>query len=150
MRPGSGFFGMQNFLRILWKNSVGNNLHYSMSNQTLPSRYLFKVIWSKLTIKTPERPYWRRSGVFVVNFEQNLHIFRVFNCWLRTSKCRLGHKYSLKDALFLANFTRKHPLRNIFLVTMQTSSPKKSHREYFPLNFHMKFLRQNIKCNKLV
>ena len=29
-------------------------------------------ICSKLTIKTPERRHWRRSGVFIVNFE---HIF---------------------------------------------------------------------------
>ena len=27
-------------------------------------------ICSKLTIKTPERRHWRRSGVFIVNFEQ--------------------------------------------------------------------------------
>ena len=26
-------------------------------------------ICSKLTIKTPERQHWRRSGVFIVNFE---------------------------------------------------------------------------------
>ena len=26
-------------------------------------------MWSKLTIKTPERRRWRRSGVFIVNFE---------------------------------------------------------------------------------
>ena len=26
-------------------------------------------ICSKLTLKTPERRYWRRSGVFIVNFE---------------------------------------------------------------------------------
>ena len=26
-------------------------------------------ICSKLTIKTPERRQWRRSGVFIVNFE---------------------------------------------------------------------------------
>ena len=42
--------------------------------------YMFKVnnrntitrceICSKLTIKTPERRYWRRSDVFIVNFEQ--------------------------------------------------------------------------------
>ena len=24
----------------------------------------------KLTIRTPERRHWRRSGVFIVNFEQ--------------------------------------------------------------------------------
>ena len=44
--------------------------------------YLFKVknrntrtmceICSKLTIKTPEQCHWRRSGVFIVNFE---HVF---------------------------------------------------------------------------
>ena len=27
------------------------------------------VACSKLTIKTPERRHWRRSGVFIVNFE---------------------------------------------------------------------------------
>ena len=28
-------------------------------------------ICSKLTIKTPERHHWCRSGVFIVNFEHN-------------------------------------------------------------------------------
>ena len=46
--------------------------------------YLFKVnnvktrtkseICSKLKIKTPKRRHWRRSGVFIVNFEQISHI----------------------------------------------------------------------------
>ena len=50
--------------------------------------YLFKVnnrktrkwyeICSKLTIKTLERRYWRRSGVFIVNFEYISHFFLVF------------------------------------------------------------------------
>ena len=50
--------------------------------------YLFKVnnrntrkrceIFSKFTIKTPERRQWRRSGVFIVNFENISHIFLVF------------------------------------------------------------------------
>ena len=30
-------------------------------------------ICSKLAIKTPERRYWRRSGVFIVNFEHISH-----------------------------------------------------------------------------
>ena len=33
---------------------------------------------SKLTIKTPERRQWRRSGVFIVNFEHKLHLVLVF------------------------------------------------------------------------
>ena len=50
--------------------------------------YMFKVnnrnsrtrcrICSKLTIKTPERRYWRRSGVFIVNFKQISHFALVF------------------------------------------------------------------------
>ena len=33
----------------------------------------------KLTIKTPERRQWRRSGVFIVNFE---HIWRRFDVFI--------------------------------------------------------------------
>ena len=35
-------------------------------------------IGSKLTIKIPERHHWRRSGVFVVNFEHISHLALVF------------------------------------------------------------------------
>ena len=50
--------------------------------------YMFKVnnrntrtrceICLKLTIKTPERRQWRRSGVFIVNFEHISHLVLVF------------------------------------------------------------------------
>ena len=50
--------------------------------------YMFKVnnrntrakckIFSKLTIKTPERRHWRRSGVFTVNSEHISHLVLVF------------------------------------------------------------------------
>ena len=52
------------------------------------SNYMFKVnsrntrtkreICSKLTIKTPERPQWRYSGAFIVNFEHISHLVLVF------------------------------------------------------------------------
>ena len=35
-------------------------------------------ICSKLTIRTPERRHWRRSDVFIINFEHILRIFLVF------------------------------------------------------------------------
>ena len=35
-------------------------------------------ICSKLTIKIPERRYWRRSGIFIVNFEHISHLALVF------------------------------------------------------------------------
>ena len=52
------------------------------------SNYMFEVnnrntrtrceICSKLTIKTPERRKWRRSGVFIVNFEHIFHLVLMF------------------------------------------------------------------------
>ena len=66
----------------------------------LASMYLFKVsntntrkmceICSELTIKTPEWRQWRRSSVFIVNFEQISHVVMVFPLLYWTSKCRLG------------------------------------------------------------
>ena len=35
-------------------------------------------ICSKLTIKTPEWRHWRRSVVFIINFEQISHVVLVF------------------------------------------------------------------------
>ena len=35
-------------------------------------------ICSKLTIKIPERYHWRRSGIFIVNFEHISHLVLVF------------------------------------------------------------------------
>ena len=35
-------------------------------------------ICSKITKKTPERRHWRRSGVFIVNFEHISHLALVF------------------------------------------------------------------------
>ena len=55
---------------------------------TLAGIYLLKVnnkntrtrceICSKLAIKIPERRYWRRSGIFIVNFEHSSHLVPVF------------------------------------------------------------------------
>ena len=35
-------------------------------------------ICSKLTMKTPERRHWRRSGVFIVKFKHISHLVLVF------------------------------------------------------------------------
>ena len=37
-----------------------------------------REISSKLTIKTPERGHWRRSGVFIFNFEYIPHLVLMF------------------------------------------------------------------------
>ena len=46
-------------------------------------------IWSKLTIKTPERRYWRHSGFFIVNLEHIIHLFLVFLFWLWTGQVNI-------------------------------------------------------------
>ena len=72
-----------------------------------PSRYLLRfrkgntrVMWgfySKLTIKTPERYQWRRFGVYIINFQQILHIIPLFRLltlkkWMPTSDVWQYHK----------------------------------------------------------
>ena len=52
-------------------------------------------ICSKLTIKTPDRRQWRRSGVLIVNFENILHLvflLLTLNIYLN---CRLSIKQQL-------------------------------------------------------
>ena len=62
--------------------------HHVMCHVIAVGIYLLKVsngntrtrceICLKLTIKTPERRYWRRSDVFTVNFEHISHLVLVF------------------------------------------------------------------------
>ena len=69
-----------------------SSLHATLNAANI---YLFKVnnrntrkrceIYSKFTIKTPERHRWRHSGVFINNFEHILHLFLVF-LWLTLNK----------------------------------------------------------------
>ena len=68
-------------LTILWTASVLRLIKCFLDKVSI---YLFKVnhenpraiceTYSELTIITPQRPKGRRSGVFIVNFEQVLHI----------------------------------------------------------------------------
>ena len=54
--------------------SIGNHM-FKVNNRNTRTRC---EICSKLTIKTPERPYWRRAVVFIVNFEHISNIALVF------------------------------------------------------------------------
>ena len=46
-----------------------------VNNRNTRKRY---EICLKLTIKAPERRQWRRSGAFIVNFEDNSHLSLLF------------------------------------------------------------------------
>ena len=48
---------------------------FKVSNRNTRTR---SEICSKLTIKTPEQRHWRRSGVFIVNFEHISHLALLF------------------------------------------------------------------------
>ena len=51
---------------------------FKVNNITLEKDATYIQLTIKLTIKTPERCQWRRSGIFIVNFEHISHIFLVF------------------------------------------------------------------------
>ena len=53
----------------------GGNYLLKFNNRSTRTRC---EISSKLTIKTPKRRHWRRSGVFIVNFEHISHHILVF------------------------------------------------------------------------
>ena len=107
-------------------------LHNSGMNTGLKSavNYMFKVnkrnaktrceICSELTIKTPEPRQWRRSGVFIVNFEYISHLVLVFllltlNRQMPTGNVTRGnfvhYTISRKD-----HITVKHAVLDIFLI----------------------------------
>ena len=53
-------------LRLKWKAYPAGIHLLKVNNRNTRTRC---EICSKLTIKAPERCHWRRSGVFIVNFE---------------------------------------------------------------------------------
>ena len=61
-------------IELIRKNSAGIYL-LKVNNRNTRTRC---EICSKLTLKTPEPCHWRRSGVFIVNFEHISHLVLVF------------------------------------------------------------------------
>ena len=51
------------------------NYFFRVNNRNTRTR---REICSRLTIKIPELRYWRRSGIFIVNFEHISHLVLVF------------------------------------------------------------------------
>ena len=71
-----------NSLSLYWflyntkkKHNPVNIYLFKVNNRNTTKRC--EICW-KLTMKTPEWHQWRRSGVFIVNFEHISHLFLVF------------------------------------------------------------------------
>ena len=84
--------------------------------------YMFKVnsgntrtrceIYSKITIKTPERRHWRRSGVFIVNFEHISYLVLVFLLLTLSRQMPTGLFINLFIPLIeLKNIHEKHQVK---------------------------------------
>ena len=65
----------QNSFRVLSILYITNFCETKFNQRSTRTRC---EICSKLTIKTPERRHWRRSDVFIVNFEHISHLVLVF------------------------------------------------------------------------
>ena len=69
---------------------------------------------SELTIKSPERCHWRRSGVFVVNFEHSSRLFLVFllltlkNQMLSGYVSKCTHSLTYLQAILYVNLNLGH------------------------------------------
>ena len=73
------------------EDPAGNNM-FKVNNRNTRTR---GEICSKLTIKIPDRRHWRRSSIFIANFEQISHLVLVFLLLTLISKCRLGRLFHL-------------------------------------------------------
>ena len=63
------------FVRQLGESNPSGNYMFKFINRNTRTRC---EICSKLTIKIPERRHWRRSGIFIVNFEHISHLALMF------------------------------------------------------------------------
>ena len=84
-------------------------------------------ICSKLTIKTPARHHWRRSGVFIVNFEHISHLAVVFllltlNIWMPIGKGSVVWKgLRLSNSRVVFESQRSPPNVYLFKVSIRNT-----------------------------
>ena len=94
-------------------------------------------IFSKLTIKTSQRRHWRRSGVFIVNFENIPHLVLVFLLFILNMQFPAGHiLQSNKHALISISFS------NNTLISFQSFRGKKG---MLLLEFNCKLMVEFLK-----
>ena len=85
---------MSLFLSIFASYPAGNYM-FKVNNRNTRARC---EICSELTIKIPERRHWRRSGIFIVDFEHILHLVLRFplltlSRWIPARRWRNKNKH---------------------------------------------------------
>ena len=82
-------------------------------------------MFTKLTIKAPERRQWRRSGAFIVKFEHISHLDLVF-LLLTLSRLMLAGRKAPVIAVFTNGFQKKQfqKLLLINFASMYSTLPK--------------------------
>ena len=110
-------------------------------------------ICSKLTIKTAERRHWRRSGVFIANFEHILHLVLVF--LLLTLNMYLPAGLASYLRIILTHFSRMFQLYTLFSFLKFSGSIEIEHWSkmgltlYVELFFYTSFLEEDLRNTHL-
>ena len=89
---------------------------FCSNNRNTGNRY---EIYPKLTIMTPERHQWRRSGAFIVNFEHILHVLLVFQQDFEQVNVFWATVWKLTHFLFGPNL-RKQSVLEFFFIELES------------------------------
>ena len=106
----------------------GVNLHRIIVSKMMIglSNYLFGnyrcEICSRLTITTPERRQWRRSGVFVLNFEFISHFILMFLLLTLNKQLPAGRNETREKSFILLMTTSSKSKLNIFKRSVTTEN----------------------------
>ena len=92
-------------INIVFNWCPGGNYLFKVNNRNTRTR---SKTCLKLTIKSPEQHYWRRSGAFFVNFKHIWHLFLVFLLLTLNMQLLAGRR----SGVFIVYFQRcfQHPV----------------------------------------
>ena len=96
-------------------------------------------ICSKLTIKTPERQQWRRSGVFIVNFEHISQLVLVFLLLTMNRQMPAGPQLSGNTQLFKVNnwnYRKSCKMRSKLIIQTPLELHQWRHSGFFIVKLH--------------
>ena len=120
---GKGLKCFEFFINLeKFDQSLEYKLNETFQNETFRDNFMCKVnsrnmkheICSELTIKTPERRHWGRSGVFIVNFEHVSHLVLVFLLLTLSRQMPTESLICCSEAV-----ARRYSVKKVFLKILQ-------------------------------